>query len=147
MGERMNGFSIGQLAKAAGVPTSTLRYYGRSGLLKPDFRTGGNYRGYTSEALERLRFIRSAQATGFSLEDVKGLLKMTYSPDPPCDEVLSLMRSRLADLRQKIAELRSVESRLAKSLDQCCKGKGPDLCDDIRRLKVGVSKNNSAHRA
>lgn len=131
----MNGYSIGQLAKAAGVPTTTLRYYERSGLLTPDFRTGGNYRGYSADALERLRFIRSAQATGFSLDDVEGLLKLTYSPDPPCDEVLAVMRRRLAELRQKIKELRQVERALAKSLDGCCKGPGPDLCDDICRLK------------
>lgn len=146
----MTGYSIGQLATAAGVPTSTLRYYERSGLLTPDFRTGGNYRGYSADALERLRFIRSAQATGFSLEDVEGLLKLTYSPDPPCDEVLAEMRRRLAELRQKIKELRQVEQALAKSLEGCCKGAGPDLCDDIRRLKgkrPTTRKTNSARRA
>ncbi len=131
----MTGYSIGQLAKAAGVPTTTLRYYERSGLLKPDFRTAGNYRGYSEQALERLRFIRSAQATGFSLHDVTELLNLTYSPDPPCEEVLNLMRNRLAELRQKIHELRVVEKSLAKSLADCCTGPGPDLCDDIRRLK------------
>lgn len=131
----MDGYSIGQLAKAAKVPTSTIRYYERSGLLKADFRTGGNYRGYTPRALERLRFIRSAQATGFSLQDVEELLKLTYSPDPPCDEVLSLMRKRLAELQERIRELRHVEKALARSLEACCKGKGPDICDDICRLK------------
>lgn len=148
----MDAYTIGQLATAANVPTSTIRYYERSGLLKPDFRTGGNYRGYTPNALERLRFIRSAQATGFSLQDVLELLKLTYSSDPPCDEVLSLMRGRLAQLREKIQELRHVEKALARSLDDCCKGKGPDLCDDICRLKgkqsgaLRVLKNNSARR-
>lgn len=146
----MNGYSIGQLAKAAGVPTSTLRYYERSGLLTPDFRTDGNYRGYTADALERLKFIRSAQATGFSLDDVEGLLKLTYSPDPPCDDVLALMRNRLAELRQKIRELRQVEQALTRSLEGCCKGAGPDLCDDIRRLKgkrSSPAKSNPARRA
>ena len=131
----MDGYSIGQLADAAGVPTSTIRYYERSGLLKPDFRTGGNYRGYSEGTLERLRFIRSAQATGLSLQDITALLELTFSGEPPCDEVLSLMRKRLGEIRERIKELRHVERVLTKSLDECCKGDGPDICDDICRLK------------
>lgn len=65
----MMSLSIGQLAKAAGVPTSALRYYERIGLLEPDGRTGGNYRYYSDDALRRLRFIRAAHATGFRLDE------------------------------------------------------------------------------
>lgn len=66
-------YTIGQLARAVGVPTSTVRYYERIGLLQPDGRTAGNYRLYGKEALECLRFIRAAQATGFTLEDITHL--------------------------------------------------------------------------
>ena len=59
-------YTIGQLARAAGLPTSTLRYYERAGLLEPTGRSEGNYRLYGEEALERLRFIRAAQATGLN---------------------------------------------------------------------------------
>lgn len=131
----MDGYSIGQLARGAGVATSTVRYYERSGLLKADFRTGGNYRGYTAETLERLRFIRSAQASGFSLGDVEALLKLTDSSERPCEEVLALMQGRLAELREKIGALRRMEKTLAGMLQGCCKGSGPDLCDEIVRLK------------
>jgi DNA-binding transcriptional MerR regulator len=142
----MDGYSIGQLAKAAGVATSTVRYYERSGLLKADFRTGGNYRGYTAATLDRLRFIRSAQASGFVLADVEELLRLTESSERPCDEVLALMQTRLAELREKIGELRRVEKTLATKLAACCKGKGPDLCDEIARLKdrVGAAGKASA---
>ena len=54
--------TIGQLAHATGVPTSTVRYYERVGLFKPDARTRSNYRSYSARAVERLRFIRAAQA-------------------------------------------------------------------------------------
>ena len=67
-------YTIGQLARAAGVPTSTVRYYERIGLVRPAGRTAGNYRVYGEEALECLRFIRAAQATGFALEDISALL-------------------------------------------------------------------------
>lgn len=131
----MDGYSIGQLAHAAGVPISTVRYYERSGLVTPDFRTGANYRGYNAGTLDRLKFIRSAQSTGLSLQDITALLEMTFSTDQPCDEVLSLMQKRLGEIRERIKELRHVEKVLAKTLNECCKGRGPDICDDICRLK------------
>jgi DNA-binding transcriptional MerR regulator len=130
-----SGYTIGQLAKAAAVPISTVRYYERAGLLKPDARTGGNYRHYGERALDRLRFIRSAQATGFSLDDIRQLLSLTHSDDLPCDDVLALTRKRLAEVRQRVKELRHVERVLARSLDGCCTGQTPDLCDEISRLQ------------
>lgn len=133
----MTGYSIGQLASAAGIPISTIRFYERTGLFKPDARTDANYRQYSEQALERLKFIRSAQATGFSLEDIGRLLSLTHSDDPPCDDVIELTRARLADVRQRVKELRHVERVLAKSLATCCKGDDPDLCRQIIHLKRG----------
>ena len=126
--------TIGQLARAANVPTSTVRYYERVGLLKPDFRTRANYRAYSDDALRRLRFIRAAQATGFNLSDVHELLSPTCSTEPPCDDVLNLMRARLDGIRTQIKQLKHLERTLARTLDACCRGEGPDICDDICRL-------------
>lgn len=131
----MQGYSIGELAKAAGVPVSTVRFYERHGILKPDARTGGNYREYSERALERLRFIRTSQSTGFSLNDITALLQIAYSDDAPCDDVLTLARNRLADVRARIRDLRRLEKALAKSLDLCCKGERGDLCEEITRLR------------
>jgi MerR family mercuric resistance operon transcriptional regulator len=131
----MRLLTIGQLARAAAVPTSTLRFYERAALLKPDARTPANYRAYTPHALDRLRFIRSAQATGLSLHDIKDLLALTTSPQPPCAEVLALMQKRLADVRQRLKQLRHVEKTLAQSLQSCCKGAAPDLCQTVYNLK------------
>ncbi len=130
-----NSYTIGQLASAVGVPTSTIRFYERTGLFRPDARTRGNYRAYGERALERLQFIRSAQATGFSLDDIRELLSLTHSDAPPCDEVLTLTQKRLAEVRQRLKELRHVEKVLAKSLSGCCTGQKPDLCEEITRLK------------
>jgi MerR family mercuric resistance operon transcriptional regulator len=131
----MATYTIGELAKAAGVPISTVRFYERAGLVRPAARSGGNYRQYTEQGLSRLRFIRSAQATGFSLRDIRELLSLTHSDDPPCEEVINLTRQRLADVRQRIRELRNVEKVMAKSLADCCTGQAPDLCEEITRLK------------
>jgi MerR family mercuric resistance operon transcriptional regulator len=130
----MQELTIGQLAAAAGVPTSTVRFYERRGLLKPDARTGSNYRAYTPRSVERLKFIRAAQATGFSLKDVRGMLDLTYSDDPPCEEVATLIQTRLADVKERLRELRRVERALDTALKTCCKG-GPDWCNEIERLK------------
>jgi MerR family mercuric resistance operon transcriptional regulator len=134
----MQCYTIGQLAKAADVPSSTIRFYERTGLFKPDSRSDGNYRQYTEHALERLRFIRSAQATGFSLEDVRELLKLTDSDEAPCDDVVTLTKNRLDEVRQRLKELRHVERVLARSLENCCTGTSPDLCDRIIGLKRRV---------
>jgi DNA-binding transcriptional MerR regulator len=126
--------TIGQLARAAGVPVSTVRYYERARLLRPDARTGANYRAYSPASLARLRFIKAAQASGFSLKDIRELLGLTLSDDSPCEEVEVVTRKRLAEVRQTIKELRQVERVLVKSLDACCKGETLDLCNEIGRL-------------
>lgn len=80
-------YTISQLAKAVGVPATTLRYYERVGLLRPEHRSQGNYRLYTKQSLHRLKFIRAAQAIGFTLQDVKTLLGMESGDAQSCAEV------------------------------------------------------------
>ena len=125
---------IGQLAQAADVPTSTVRFYERRGLLKPDARTRSNYRAYSPRTVERLKFIRAAQGTGFSLKDIREMLELTYSDEPPCDELAALIERRLVEVKQRLRELRRVERTLTVAHRSCCKG-GPDWCDQIERLK------------
>jgi len=132
--------TIGELARAANVPTATGRFYERRGRLNPDARTQSNYRSYSARTAERLKFIRSAQATGFSLEDVADLLKLTDSDDAHCEEVVTLTKHRLGEVRKRLKELRRVERVLTQSLENCCRGTNPDLCDRIIGLKGRISK-------
>ena len=79
-------YKIGQLAKQAGVPTTTVRYYERRGLLCPAARAGsGAYRTYGDDELEQLRFIRAAQASGFALDDAGILLGLRDGQTTPCN--------------------------------------------------------------
>jgi len=126
--------TIGQLAAAAGVPTSTVRFYEREKLLTPDARTGANYRAYSAASLERLKFIRAAQASGFGLKDIREMLDLTYSDAPPCDEVAALIKRRLVEVKQKLRELKRIDRVLSVALRSCCQG-GPDWCNEIERLK------------
>ena len=73
----MSNLGIGQLAKRAGVAIDTVRYYERNHLLSPSTRLASGYRRYGDAELKRLRFIRRAKALGFTLEDIRGLLRDT----------------------------------------------------------------------
>jgi len=127
-------YTIGELAAAAGVPRSTLRYYERSGLMAPTGRTDGNYRYYDTEALERLRFIRAAQAAGFTLTDVSGLLDLRDGSRAPCREVETLIEKRLAEITAKRKELWSLEEVLRASLQLCRATLNKSHCDVIENL-------------
>ncbi len=92
-------------------------------------------RQYGELALERLRFIRSAQATGLSLDDISELLSLTDSTDSPCGEVESVLRQRLAEVEAKMADLRRVRRALTGALTTCCNGKKKGICEEMIDLK------------
>lgn len=130
-------YTIGALAHAAGVPTTTVRYYERAGLLPPEGRSGGNYRSYTDRSLERLRFIRAAQANGFTLDDVKRLLQFQDGVLDPCQEVQSLIEARLRVLEERLEQLRTVRSVLRTSLEACHGGEASGRCRVLDGLAEG----------
>lgn len=128
-------YTVGRLAAAAGVPTTTVRYYERRGLLRPALRTGsGAYRAYGEQELERLRFIRSAQVSGFSLDDVATLLALRDSETQPSAEVQELIRTRLEEVAARLADLARVQSVLKSSLRVCRKHSGEGRCAVLQEL-------------
>ena len=123
----MAAMSISQLARSAGVGVETVRYYQRRGLL-PDPRpqkTGTNgIRHYGPDEARRLRFIRSAQNAGFTLEEIAELLRLDASGDRP--RAREMARERIAELDAKIAELEKARQSLARLARECAAGdKGP----------------------
>lgn len=135
-------YTIGRLARAAGVPASTVRYYERSRLLRPDGRTEGNYRVYGPEALARLRFIRAAQAIGLTLEDIATLLDFRDGRTAPCKEVQSLIEERLSELKKRLEQLRHVQAILRSSLRRCRGNERSGRCQVIETLKVAASSSS-----
>jgi len=127
-------YTIGQLARAARVPTSTVRYYERRGLLRPATRTGSNYRVYRDEELDRLVFIRTAQATGFVLEDIATLLGLRDGATAPCQEVQSLIEERLGDVAARLQDLRQLKRSLESSLELCRRTERDGHCGVIETL-------------
>jgi DNA-binding transcriptional MerR regulator len=74
---------IGEIAVQAGVPTATVRYYERRGLVPRAPRTASGYRAYGPDVVRRLRFIKHAQELGFALEDIQHMLALRATTRPP----------------------------------------------------------------
>ncbi|MHB1872278.1 MAG: heavy metal-responsive transcriptional regulator [Steroidobacteraceae bacterium] len=128
----METLGIGALAKRAGVRIDTIRYYERSGLLSPKTRLQSGYRRYSEAELARLRFIRRAQALGFSLKEIRELLTLSKGRDVA--RVKRAAQTKLADVEQRIAALERMRSGLA-SLIAACPGHGePSDCPILRAL-------------
>jgi len=117
----VESIGIGTLAKRAGVGIDTVRYYERAGLLAPKTRLASGYRRYGVLEVSRLRFIRRAQALGFTLREVKELLALSARRDVA--RVKRTAQAKLEDVEQKIAELERVRQGLA-TLIAACPGHG-----------------------
>lgn len=126
--------TIGQLAQQAGVADSTIRYYERAGLIAPDGRTSGNYRYFEATSLERLRFIRAAQASGLSLHDVSTLLAFRDGMVAPCKEVRAVIEARLSDVKRQMRHLRQVQGILEGFRKDCEKGPRNKKCPVLAEL-------------
>jgi MerR family mercuric resistance operon transcriptional regulator len=110
--------TIGRLAQASGVNLETIRYYERIGLLQPPPRTAGGHRAYEDAHRRTLRFIRRARELGFTIEQVRELLKLSENAQP-CGAVLAISTAHLADVRRKLADLTRLEAILAGAVSQC----------------------------
>jgi MerR family mercuric resistance operon transcriptional regulator len=120
-----NSDTIGGLAKAAGVGVETVRYYQRRGLLPEPARPPGEVRRYGEQDVRRLRFIRSAQAAGFTLNEIGELLALDAADDRA--RARALAQARVAALDARIAELREARDALA-GLATACASKRGGLC-------------------
>lgn len=134
--------TIGELAQRAQLGAETLRYYERLGLLAPEQRTASGYRLYAPQALERLDFIRRAQALGFSLADIGELLALHARPEADMGAVRAIAAHRLAEIDAKLDDLQRMKAGLRTLLD-ACPGHGPAAqCPILAALQ---DKKESVH--
>jgi len=119
----MDALTIGQLGQATGTKIETIRYYEKIGLLPAPRRTAGNYRSYAAEHLQRLGFIRRSRELGFSIEDVRELLKLAAHGEQPCEEVDQLVVRHLETTERKIEALTRLRRELRDTLDSCKGGR------------------------
>lgn len=122
---------IGELASRSGVTTKTIRYYEAIALIRPPSRSPSGYRDYDDSALDRLAFVRAAQAVGLSLGEIRSVLALRDGGDTPCGHVLDLLRSRSAELDRRIAELGALRGELHRLVERA-EGLDPADCDPQR---------------
>jgi DNA-binding transcriptional MerR regulator len=105
---------IGELATRSGLASTALRYYEKAGLLPPPDRTPAGYRAYDASVLQRLVFIRAAQAMGLSLPEIREVIAIRDGGTAPCSHVLGLIERRRTAVRARIRELQHLEQELTQ---------------------------------
>lgn len=126
---------IGELARASGITTKTVRYYESIGLLDAPKRTAGGYRSYAPDVLERLDFIRQAKASGLTLSEIRSILEIKEAGGRSCDHTRSLLTAHLAALDAKIDELLAARKELRR-LSERAGRLDPAECTDANRCQV-----------
>lgn len=111
--------NIGQLARQAGVPVDTVRYYERQQLLPTARRSAGGYRVFGDTDLTRLQFIRRAKALGFTLDEIAHLLRLSDQRGDDMARVRHTAADKLTDIEQRIEELQRMHAALKALLDAC----------------------------
>lgn len=129
---------IGALAAISGLTTKTLRFYEQIGLLPPPPRTSAGYRDYAPESIDRLGFIREAQAAGFTLAQIRGILTLRDTGHAPCRHVTDLIDQHLAQVDQRIAELTQARAALT-DLQRRAASTNPADCDDTEICSILTS--------
>jgi len=110
---------IGDLAKLTDTRVETIRYYEKEGLLPAPSRNSGNYRIYEEPHLNRLSFIRRSRDLGFTLDQVRKLLKLADDRDAPCAEVDAITAENITEIDRKLADLGALRDQLVRRLDRC----------------------------
>jgi len=136
-----NQIGIGDLAKTAGTKVVTIRYYEQIGLLPVPSRTAGNYRTYSNEHMRRLRFIRRCRDLGFTLDQIRDLLRLSSRKEQDCAEVDRITAQHLMEIEQKISDLKRLAKELRR-LNNCCEGKG--IIADCRIIEALSPSNETS---
>ena len=131
----VSGLPIGALSKLTSCNIETIRYYERIGLMPAPPRTVGGRRAYEQPHLQRLTFIRRTRELGFTLNEVRGLLRLVEGEHYTCEEVRTITLNHLAQVKRKISDLRRLATVLKDMADECEGGTVPEcpIVDALRR--------------
>ena len=124
----LGSVQIGELASRAQVPAKTIRYWETIGVLAPPERKANGYRDYDPSVLDRLGFIRAAQASGLTLHGIRSVIGLCDDGETPCDHVRQLIERRKAELDAQIADLERLRAELGR-LTERARQLDPADCD------------------
>lgn len=137
---------IGELGKAAGVSAKTIRYYEEIGIVPEPERTSSGYRDYGESALERLSFIKAAQAVSLSLGEIREILTVRDRGETPCADVIELMNRKVATLSEHIRGLQNMRSELQELVAMTRtlpEGRSDSYCHIIENAPAATSFTRS----
>jgi DNA-binding transcriptional MerR regulator len=137
---------IGELAQRTGVSTKTIRYYEDIGVLPQPMRGANDYRDYPPNAVDRLRFVRDAQATGLTLTEIASILESRSHGESTCGHVTELLEHHLRDLDEHIETLKRTRETLS-GLTERARGLDPATCTDPDRCQTISAATNAKVRA
>ena len=138
-------YTVGQMSKAAQTKTVTIRYYEQQGLLREPPRTPGGYRIYDETDLDRLLFIRRSRHLGFSIESVRELLELADQTDSSCADVNAKVAQHLADVRERLKQLHSLEEELQRLSLSCQEEGSIKDCQIVEALSLNSQVNGAQH--
>lgn len=138
MGGSATTYAIGAVSKQTGCHIETIRYYERIGLLPAPTRRPSGYRRYDLAHLKRLSFVRRARDLGFTLDEVRRLLRLADRRERSCAQVRDLATAHLRDVQARIKDLRAMEKILKAMIAQCADGTLPD-CPLIEALSSALA--------
>jgi MerR family transcriptional regulator, copper efflux regulator len=130
---------IGEVAERVGISTKTVRYYESLGILPEPQRTASGYRTYGGDTLERLRFIRDAQATGLSLAEIHSILELKDHGERSCEHTRALLHRHVNEIDSQIARLTEARRALLELADRADHADPAD-CTDPHRCQIIEAK-------
>lgn len=139
--------TIGRLAKEVGVNVQTIRYYERLKLLAPTARMPSGYRLYGTAEVQRLRFIKNAQAMGFTLHEIAELLNLRVNSAARCGDVQRRAQAKLAQVEAKVHDLEALAWALKDLIRDCRAGQPTDRCQILKSLEGKRRSNNDNPKA
>jgi Cu(I)-responsive transcriptional regulator len=141
----MDGLTIGKLAKQADIGIETVRFYERQGLIDPPLRTESNYRIYPQEEVTRLKFIKRAKVLGFTLKEIKELLRLRNDPHATKADIKKRTLEKIQDVKQKISDLTKIKEAL-ELLSDSCDGHGSlEGCPILKALDADDDERHCSH--
>ncbi len=138
---------IGELAKAAGLSTKTIRFYEAEGLIPDPPRTGSGYRDYAAPDVARLAFILKAKRLGLSLDEIKGILQLHDHSEPTCVHVRSLLEEKVTQIETVVQDLLSFKEELETLRNQAsslvdCRPLGGNICSIIEQNGIRATHSS-----
>ena len=127
---------IGEVAKNSHVGVETVRFYEREGLISMPKRSVSGYRQYSESVIKQIQFIQHAKTLGFSLKEIRELIKLKNTRDARCKSIKATAKAKIADIQEKIDALERMKIALQPLVAQCKSSDPISDCPILNALDV-----------